>query len=221
MPALWWLIGQTANLLQCITFAYYCGLFLVGLPIFLPRIGAFLTAARSGWAVWSADVQRWFTRLFSAAHTDCAAWSANACRWFTHLFSAAHTDCAAWSADACRWFTRLFSAAHTDCAAWSADACRWFTRLFSAAHTDCAAWSADAQHWFSLPFSAVRANWVAWLTATQRASTEVLPGNYPLWFAGFRRLFGGGHFNGLRSIGQASVEGISYCFEKICDIGRR
>jgi hypothetical protein len=177
MPALWWLIGQTANLLQCATFAYYCIVFLVGLPIFLPQIITFLTAACSGWA--------------------------------------------AWSADACRWFTHLFSAAHTDCAAWSADACRWFTRLFSAAHTDCAAWSADAQHWFSLPFSAVRANWVAWLTATQRASTEVLPGNYPLWFAGFRRLFGGGHFNGLRSIGQASVEGISYCFEKICDIGRR
>lgn len=154
MLALWWLIGQSANLLQCATFAYYCIVFLVGLPIFLPQIITFLTAARSGWAAWFADAQRWFTRLFSAAHTDCTAWSA------------------------------------------------------------------DAHQWFSRPFSVVRANWVAWLTATQRAPTEVLPGNYPLRFAGCRQLFGGGHFNGLRSIGQASVEGINYCFEKICGIGR-
>jgi hypothetical protein len=75
MPALWWLIGQTANLLQCITFAYYCGLFLVGLPIFLPQIVMFLAAACAGWAAWSADVQQLLTHLFCATRSCWAAWA--------------------------------------------------------------------------------------------------------------------------------------------------
>jgi len=118
MPAPWWLVGQIASLLQCITFAYYCGMFLIGLPIFLPRLCEFLSAARIGWAEWLASAQCGIDHLLSPTRTIWAKWSTIAQIEFVHFLCASRTVWAEWSASTYRGFNHLFSAARSGWSEW-------------------------------------------------------------------------------------------------------
>ena len=63
--ALWWLVGQVANLSQCTTLAYRLVVFLIGLPKYLQRMYAFISDAREGWTKWYANTMKWFGNIFS------------------------------------------------------------------------------------------------------------------------------------------------------------
>jgi hypothetical protein len=63
--AFWWLVGQVANLSQCVTLAYRLVVFLIGLPNYLQRMHAFISDARDSWTNWYANTKEWFGNIFS------------------------------------------------------------------------------------------------------------------------------------------------------------
>lgn len=63
--ALWWLVGQVANLSQCAMLAHRLVVFLVELPKYLQRMDAFISDARDSWTKWYANTKKWFGNIFS------------------------------------------------------------------------------------------------------------------------------------------------------------
>ena len=70
MPVFWVLVGNVADLSQCVTSAYKLVVFLIRCPIFVRRMRNFFFETRKDWTAWYTKTQKWFDNIFSA-DPDC------------------------------------------------------------------------------------------------------------------------------------------------------